>query len=97
MILKEVVTNYLFNDEIIQTISNYWKKHYYQEKEVAVGNIEEKLVKLREELDRVDTKDGASRGGYSFTAKWIVYNLFVFWLNKTHLARKLQHTIIIFI
>lgn len=64
MILKEVVTNYLFNDEIIQTISNYWKKDYYQEEEVTVGNIEEKLVQLREELDRVDTTDAAPSDGY---------------------------------
>ena len=71
MILKEVVTNYLFNDEIIQTISNYWKKHYYQEEDITVGNIEEKLVQLREEFDKVDTTDAASTGGYSFTAKWI--------------------------
>lgn len=71
MILKEVVTNYLFNDEIIQAIANYWKKHYYQEEDITVGNIEEKLVKLREELDTLDITDAASTGEYSFTAKWI--------------------------
>ena len=43
MILKEVVTNYLFNDEIIQTIANYWKKHYSQEEEVTVGAYRRKV------------------------------------------------------
>lgn len=68
MNFNDVVRKDLTNLEIIQKIAEYWKKHYYQDSDTTVLDIEEKLVELRKELERAYAADNVPNDSYTITA-----------------------------
>lgn len=68
MNFNEIVKKDLSNSEIMQKIAEYWKKQYYQDSDVTILSIEEKLIELREELKKNYVADHIPDDLYTITA-----------------------------